>query len=227
MADYKVVDAEKLNSDLSAVAKSIREQADPNGGLLLFPDGFISAVNGIQKGIIPTDIINIDSNVSDYDITYGKTLNVNVQPSSEYIKKTDTNLYTTKFACGIYRPPSDTQISNVSITVGFKPKIFYMRQVEGINSASTRYYIVAMWMMLDNNYAYFEGKPDGSTNTVTGGPVALYLQNNNNTKTARSTHSNGTKNRFTATDNGVKGSGSSESNMYCATGKGFQWYAWG
>ncbi|MBO5935662.1 MAG: hypothetical protein J6Q94_09280 [Clostridia bacterium] len=184
------------------------------------------AINKVKSGyVLPTEIYNIYSNVSDLDITMGKTLNVDIQPSADYIKKADTNIYTSDFACGIYRPSSDTRISNVSITVGFKPKIFYMRQFEGINSTSTRYYILAMWMMLDNNYAYFAGKPDGSTNTVTGGPVALYLQDN--PKTARSTHSNGTNNRFTATDNGVKGNGSSESTMYCASGKGFQWYAWG
>lgn len=78
MADYKVVDAEKLNADLSGVANAIRTKAETSGGLV-FPEGFISAVNGIQKGIIPTEIINITSNnISNQDITYGKTLNVSI-----------------------------------------------------------------------------------------------------------------------------------------------------
>ena len=36
-----------------------------------------SCINSIPTGITPTETINIYENVSDRDITYGKTLNVN------------------------------------------------------------------------------------------------------------------------------------------------------
>ena len=191
MADYKVVDAEKLNADLSGVANAIRAKAETSGGLV-FPEGFISAVEGIQ-------------------------------PSSDYIKKSDTNIYTSKFACGIYRPSSETHIANVSITVGFKPKIFYMRMFEGVSTTNTtKRYVVAMIMVLDNNYAHFSGKNDGTNAMGTGGPVSVYYSSS-----ARSDHSQGANNRFSATDTGVKGSGSTGASIYCQSGKGFQWYAWG
>lgn len=91
MADYKVVDAEKLNADLSGVANAIRAKAETSGGLV-FPEGFISAVNGIKKGIIPTEIIDITSNnISNQDITYGKTLNVNV-PVTHFASGTVSNV---------------------------------------------------------------------------------------------------------------------------------------
>ena len=72
MADYKVVDAEKLNSDLSAVAESIR--AKGANGDLIFPDGFISAVANISTGITPignlTDsLITRSSNSSGHKAT--------------------------------------------------------------------------------------------------------------------------------------------------------------
>ena len=182
------------------------------------------AINKVKSGyVLPTEIYNIFSNVSDLDITMGKTLNVDIQPSDEYIKKSDTNIYTSKFACGIYRPSSETHIANVSITVGFKPKIFYMRMFEGVSTTNTtKRYVVAMIMVLDNNYAHFSGKNDGTNAMGTGGPVSVYYSSS-----ARSDHSQGANNRFSATDTGVKGSGSTGASIYCQSGKGFQWYAWG
>lgn len=74
-------------SNLSAVAKAIREQADPNGGLLIFPDGFISAVEGIQKGITPTGTKNITTNGS-HDVTEFASALVNVPLQHTRISKT-------------------------------------------------------------------------------------------------------------------------------------------
>jgi hypothetical protein len=48
MADYKVVNAEQLDADLSAVADAIRERAGTTEELA-FPGGFVSAVEGISN----------------------------------------------------------------------------------------------------------------------------------------------------------------------------------
>ena len=49
MATYKVVDTDKLDSDLSAVANSIRAKTGTSDSMA-FPDGFISAVDAIYAG---------------------------------------------------------------------------------------------------------------------------------------------------------------------------------
>ena len=47
MADYKVVDSEKLDDDLSAVADSIKAKTGKNEPLI-FPEGFTSAIDEIR-----------------------------------------------------------------------------------------------------------------------------------------------------------------------------------
>ena len=49
MANYKVVDADRLDADLASVADSIRAKAGTTDQMA-FPDGFKSAVEGIQTG---------------------------------------------------------------------------------------------------------------------------------------------------------------------------------
>ena len=49
MADYKVVDAEQLESDLTVVADAIREKSGKSEALA-FPNGMADAVRGIQSG---------------------------------------------------------------------------------------------------------------------------------------------------------------------------------
>ncbi len=178
------------------------------------------AINKVKSGYIkPSGNINITTNGT-HNVRQYENAVVNVQPSSDYIKKADTNIYTTKFACGIYRPSSTITTSNISITVGFKPKIFYMRNIEGIQNNTSTYYVVALWMMLDNDYAYIMCKPNGTDDARTGGPMGVYYQSS----AARITWSNGASNCLTATESGVKGSGTT---FYCQGGKGFQWFAWG
>ena len=225
MADYenyKIVDAEKLDSALHSLAQSIREQSGVEGDLAFpEPNGFKEAVDSIQKGIIPTGTISITKNDT-YNVTDFAEALVNVQPSSDYIKKSDTKIYATQFACGIYRPSSTITTSKISITVGFKPKMFYMRNIEGINNTSENYYVSVMWMMLDNNYSYIMCMPNGVDEMRTGGPVGVYYQSS----AARVTWSNGVKHCLTATENGVAGN-SEGTSFYCQSRKGFQWFAWG
>ena len=49
MANYQVVDADKLDSDLTVVADAIRERAGTSAKMV-FPDGFADAVRNIQTG---------------------------------------------------------------------------------------------------------------------------------------------------------------------------------
>lgn len=49
MANYKVVDVDQLNADLTSIANSIRAKAGVTEKLD-FPDGFKSAVDVIQSG---------------------------------------------------------------------------------------------------------------------------------------------------------------------------------
>ena len=57
MADYKVVDAEQLNADLSSIADAIRDRAKTTESIN-FPNGFVSAVNNLidTKGILDATI---------------------------------------------------------------------------------------------------------------------------------------------------------------------------
>lgn len=49
MAEYKVVDAEKLDADLSSVADAIRTKGGTSESLT-FPQGFVDAVDAIESG---------------------------------------------------------------------------------------------------------------------------------------------------------------------------------
>lgn len=49
MADYKVVDTEQLETDLTSIAAAIREKAESSESLV-FPTGFISAIANIETG---------------------------------------------------------------------------------------------------------------------------------------------------------------------------------
>lgn len=49
MANYKVVDADKLDAAMTSVADAIRAKSGTDDSLA-FPDGFVSAVEGIQAG---------------------------------------------------------------------------------------------------------------------------------------------------------------------------------
>lgn len=82
MPNYKIVDADQLDADMESVADKIRSKSGTSAKLS-FPDGFMADIDKIKweipDGYIkPTETINITENVSNRDITNGKTLNVNV-----------------------------------------------------------------------------------------------------------------------------------------------------
>lgn len=50
MADYKFVDADQLDSDLSGIANAIRKKGGTSASMS-FPNGFSSAINAISTGV--------------------------------------------------------------------------------------------------------------------------------------------------------------------------------
>ena len=73
MTDYLTTD-----SELEAVADAIRAKG-ATSALLVYPNGFVSAINAIPTGITPAGTISITSNGST-DVTNYATASVNVSP---------------------------------------------------------------------------------------------------------------------------------------------------
>lgn len=93
MADYKVVDIEQLEADLTEVADSIRAKAGTSNALA-FPDGFKSAIasietdNGGDSGGLPDGFSAINSGLITYDsATYAPTIEhgLGVKPNFFYV----------------------------------------------------------------------------------------------------------------------------------------------
>lgn len=73
MPNYKVVDAEQLDSDLASVADSIRTKGGTSGKLA-FPSGFKSAVEAISTGIEVQRVqgsVDLNSSKDEYTIDIG------------------------------------------------------------------------------------------------------------------------------------------------------------
>lgn len=68
MPNYKVVDADQLDTDMKSVADSIRSKGG-TADSLVFPDGFISAVEDISTGADSSG-----ATAGEYDIYTGKTV---------------------------------------------------------------------------------------------------------------------------------------------------------
>lgn len=127
MAEYKIVDSEQLDSDLSRIAESIRVKAKLTDELD-FPEEFISAVNGISAEIELKELINITSN-GEHDVSaFAKAL-VNV--SGQY--------YVSQ-----WKPSANTH--TVSFNTGFEPKLFIITSVNNVlYDTSNVYYVAALW----------------------------------------------------------------------------------
>lgn len=221
MADYKIVDAEKLNSDLSAVANSIREKVETGG--LVFPDGFISSIDMI-KTIINDTRPNVITENGTHETDGYSHINVNVQPSDEYIKKSDTWNYTTQFAYGTHKVASDTLVTNDSINIGFKPKIFLIRNKNSVSSNSSRYYLLTSVSVVNNDYNFVVVYPDGSTKTNASIASGLHLTSSK----ATSAQSNSVNNLFHPTNNGVAGNNATTgTTVYLKANVEYFWFAWG
>lgn len=76
------------------------------------------AINKVKSGyVLPFEVYNIYSNVSDLDITMGKTLNVDIQPSVDYVKLN-------KYFYEKYSPTgSSSLVKSKTFSCGFQPKV--------------------------------------------------------------------------------------------------------
>ena len=225
MADYKVVDADALDSALDALAESIKTKSGVTGDLAFpAPNGFKEAVDRITAIINGTNPTTITSNGNHATGGYSH-VDVNVQPSSDYIKKSDTWNYTTQFACGTYTPSADTLMSAVTINnIGFKPKVFFLRNNKAITTTSSRYYATTSISVADNNYKILgDVYPDGSTKSTVGFTAGLFYKSSQ----ATSLQTNSVNNLLHPADNGVAGNGSSSATGYVKGGIQYFWFAWG
>ena len=160
------------------------------------------AINKVRSGyILPTEIINIVENVSNMDISKGKTLNVNVPQGY------------TKYNNGIYSPPSNVYMPDFSLNVGFKPKVFVIFANAGINSSSK-----------DNNnqpITFSFVAYDASFNKIEARSHRLYY--NSSYYMISPTGSAG--HTLSSSDTGVVGG--STRYFYFFGNHAYNWYAWG
>lgn len=170
----------------------------------VFPDQSATVTkNGIYDtiGEIPVKLID--------EIT------VNVPVPSDYIKIGDTKVFVTQFTNGDYSRSSDTCLSDISISVGFKPKIFVLTNSSGIASNSTsssKYHLLTSIFIKDNNY----------NNLLR---FSSFLYYNSKSKLYMGGRSTGEASTLNPTDGGV--SGNDGSTVYTRANMNYQWYAWG
>lgn len=117
MAEYKVVDTEQLDSDLTSVASAIRTKTYTNEELV-FPEGFISAINSIEGGDEDTQALIKKAKthewMQEHYILYKKDAqnilfsnNPNVTEIPEFVFSQVTNFYRMFMGCtGLTKIPS-------------------------------------------------------------------------------------------------------------------------
>lgn len=176
------------------------------------------AINKVRSGyILPTEIINIVENVSNMDISKGKTLNVNVPVPDGYINLADVLNHCTRSASSEYTPTSNVTISDVEIAIKdangnyLKPKIFVIfhnSRIENADTSVTKFALTSSITVADNDgnllYTHAGGIYKNTTFGACGAQSASRYFNPINT--------------------GVQGIGSS---YYLQSGKQYLWYAWG
>lgn len=119
------------------------------------------AINKVKSGyVLPFDVYNIYSNVSDLDITMGKILNVDVPVPDEYVKKSLLRSAVQYFDLGSNKTGlSSASSSWYSFTPAFVPKIILFAQSENSNghiqriSSSIDTFVMSWWIdatVIDN-----------------------------------------------------------------------------
>lgn len=174
---------------------------------------------GTADFIIPQGTKNITVNGT-HDVKGVASANVNVPIPDGYVKISDTENYTTQYAFGSYRPTADILMSSITIPIGFKPKIFVIRNHGGIKASASKSYVTTSFFVLDNNYNAFSQIVPAYSETS-----KLYSYATMNFTTTSSGGSQGSANKFIPTDSGVTGTGSS--TLYFKGDNTYVYYAWG
>lgn len=129
----KMSDFIATGDDLTAVANAIRAKGGTSGSLV-FPNGFIQAIQNIITGIIPTGNKEITENGNNIDVYDYATVSVNVPSSGPNIDtKTVTN--------------SSNQATSLAFTsMKGQPKAFFLRCTSSLTRSSSQsyYYVAAM-----------------------------------------------------------------------------------
>ncbi len=164
------------------------------------------AINKVRSGyVLPTEVINIASNVSNMDITKGKILNVNVPVAgtimncSQYKSETYTS------------GSSRVALADLTIDIGFKPKIFFIHCTGALYTGMESPYMLTSSIFL---YSDDDTEPLQYTTFV--------LKGDSTNGYGRAGASNG--NGFKRTDTGVQGFGT---NVVTQKNVTYRWYAWG
>lgn len=127
-----------------------------------------------------------------------------------YINPDKLLTHITKSASGQFTGSGET-LNNISIDIGFKPKIFLLQNVDAVYTGSTSspYSLVGSIMICDDNYVILQRR------------TSFVLKGDNTKGLGRGGQS---ANGFEPSDNGVKGCVTS---IKANNGITFNWWAWG
>lgn len=183
----------------------------------------------LSKGYYPNDF-RINALLQEKTVSPKLLMNTFVEPDSgyalsrvivngytipdSYINKDSTEMFVTQSAEGTYTTGSDdVYLGDISINIGFKPKIFFFVALSGLeNNKTSQYALNTSLLISDNNY-----------NVLLRRTTGIYFGSDYGSRTAQSSSSSNT---FFITNNGVQGGASS--SFYAQGGaKTFNWYAWG
>lgn len=109
------------------------------------------------------------------------------------------------FTSGYFEADEDTSISDVVINLGFKPKVFVIRNYGGVQSTTGTYYLTSSFFIKTENDDYLLTQmSDGNANYSRTTMFTYY-----NGGKACAGQSASVVNTFVPTENGVSGNGSS------------------
>lgn len=138
---------------------------------------------------------------------------INKVRSGDYIDIADIISHCTQSANGSYTKTSDTTMNNISVTVGFRPKVFVLTNLGGVvsNSTSTaKNHLLTSLIVCDD-----EG------NILLKFSSYLYYTSSG----FMGSRSASAANTLAATENGVIGG--SGTSVVARANVEYQWYAWG
>lgn len=112
MADYKFVDADQLDSDLSGIANAIRKKGGTSASMS-FPNGFSSAINAISTGVT----VQRKSGTFTTNSSGAATVNCGFKPDAVFFTGTNPMSNNSAFHAGV----AFTEVGVNSIETIFVP----------------------------------------------------------------------------------------------------------